>query len=271
MGLDARVPCNCFKLGKTTPPPIDRERIYVDEDGYLEIIFPTGTPKAEQDYQWRRIIEWEKNCCEHPDFDYCNERVGSWSSVRQFQNAAAKYPTLVSIFPDCNGGYVEAALIPQLLKELDSFCETLPTLTDLMLVNAKTGEKAYARSNVWEGGIFSMGGRTGVDIGFDENGLFVVSRDTGEEFFRSMHFMQSALPNEIAIAGDGREYTASPSTLTDIVTGTSYKAYLRMGKEDPAEFKIITRALSPEDFYTIAPLRKLFNASIETGNAIFWC
>ena len=37
MGVDATVMCNCFREGRTTDPPVPREWLVLDAEGYLSL------------------------------------------------------------------------------------------------------------------------------------------------------------------------------------------------------------------------------------------
>lgn len=60
MGLDATVSCNCFKEGRTTAPPIPREWLYLDSDGYWSC-----RPENDSDSNFAELYAWEETCCAH--------------------------------------------------------------------------------------------------------------------------------------------------------------------------------------------------------------
>ena len=67
----------------------------------------------------------------------------------------------------------------------------------------------------------------------------------------------------------GGKYTIHPSMLVDVASGHSCRMDITIGHGD-TEFQVISSALSRDDFCSIDPLKKLLNASIETGNPIHW-
>jgi len=274
MGLNAFVLCNCWKEGKTTVPPINRELIYYDEDNdCFSVHCSEGTSNEEK---WRLedlIKEWARNCCIHPNMKYCDEHIGNWSSVRELQQAVIKcadtFTVLPSIFPSCNGGCVEPEIAEKALQELDMFCQNLEKQNGLYLIDAKSGDKIYAYIAGYKG-VFAFSGDIGT--GFDHNGLFVHNEKTGEEYFRSMHVTQELLEPEERVSVNGESYTSYPSLLMDIASGKTYRNYFTIGGEKSGytELKVIMRPLLEADFYSIEPLRKVLRASVETKNPVCW-
>jgi hypothetical protein len=273
MGLSAHVFCNCLKEQKTTLPPMCRELIYIDDDGFINMRYPDGVTDNEQDDLWHELSLWAENCCSHPDMHFCSEHVGNWSSVRELQQAVCdkevSYPSLASIFPYANGGQVSVETARLCLKELELFCHNIAKQAGLFLVNAKTDRVIYSYIESY-GGIFFMDGITGIDVGFDYNGLFVIERKSGKEHFRSLRFLQEALPDEYKVSNGGKKHTIHPSMLTDTASGNKFKVDFTLDNEKHSEFQIVSRSLTADDFYSIEPLKKLFSASIETGNSIYW-
>ncbi|MCL1895637.1 MAG: hypothetical protein FWG03_03730 [Clostridiales bacterium] len=183
---------------------------------------------------------------------------------------ASRFPVLASIWPSCNGGKVEARLAPQILEELEGFCLDIGKQKGLFLSDVRTGDDIYSfiKSN---GGVFHFDGRIKRNTGFDQDGLFVVDRETGQEYFRSKHFTQKPLPEEKALRLDGKPYTIQPALLTDIGSGKECRVEsLIGGYEEYSELAVVARHLKEDDFYSIEPLRNLLKASIETGNPVFW-
>ena len=154
--------------------------------------------------------------------------------------------------------------------DLELFCDSLSEQTELFLVDANTGDAISSYIESYDG-VISWNGRTGANTGFDQNGLFVIDSKSGKEYFRSMRFIQERLPDEEAVSPDGNVFTIHPSLLIDMESRHKYRVDFTLGGENSTEFRIISRALSKNDFYSIEPLKKLFAASIEAGNPIYWC
>src|SRR5436309_15439659 len=83
MGWDASVMCNCWKEGKTTPPPVRSELIHLDEEGYLALALPwEGNEDKHEAFH-----EWQRDCCAHEGMAYAKEWFASYFSYRYFQHA----------------------------------------------------------------------------------------------------------------------------------------------------------------------------------------
>lgn len=275
MGLDAYVPCNCLREGKTTEPPVNRAKLYFDEEGFLEMHYPLLMRKTKR-YQVANIIDiWRESCCQHPNMHYCNEHVGNWSAVRFFQQVVQRhterFPSLATIIPATNDGKIDASKAPELLRELDVFCRNVTQFSGIVLLDSKTRETLYHHVEAHEGFI-CLEGPTGFTTRFDQNGLFVQNNETEREVFRSTHCTQTALPNELATSQDGRQYTITPSLLTDVISGRECRINFLIGNDATInEIEITTRNYNEDDFFAIKPLKSLLNASIEIQNPIYWC
>src|SRR4051794_28231436 len=109
MGLDASVMCNCFRLGLTTEPPVARDWLQIDEEGYLGL-----KPENDSDEAYYRFHGWEQTCCEHPGMRFARESIANWAGFRLFQQALDhvgwdRFPVLRQELPEANGGKTEAA------------------------------------------------------------------------------------------------------------------------------------------------------------------
>ena len=290
MGLDAYVYCNCYTEGKTTMPPVAKELLYVDDEGCLSIHYPSVMAKEERWVLADKLAEWEKSCCDHYERRAYETRISNWFGVRKFQDAvikANKYPTLESIIPEGNGGCVEATQSPQVLAELEDFCNRMGEVEGVFLIDAKTGETIYScLSSI----IISWQDKEKLNIGFDSNGLFVMVGETKADFnhfvdtkgsyemestaaleqFRSKHFTREFVAEEERTDNRDRTFKVRLSLLTDIETKEQYKVEFLSECPEMFEFKVITRPYEANDFGAIKPLRQLLKASIETGNPIYW-
>ena len=66
MGLDARVFCNCLKEGRATDPPVSKELIFIDDDGFIDMQYPDGMTEKERYSLRDTLMLWTKDCCKHP-------------------------------------------------------------------------------------------------------------------------------------------------------------------------------------------------------------
>lgn len=286
MGLDASVMCDCFREGRAAEPPVPRDWLEIDEDGYLN-------PRPGHDSGTVRsaFYAWRKGCCAHPGMDRAWESIANWSGVAQFKEALAKvgrprFPVLLAELPRNNGGLTAPDRAALALGELDDFAALDRIGTITCLVATATGEVLRRRVDA-DDGIFLLDGSTGVDVGFDGSGLFVRDRDGGRELFRARRVRQTRLDP------DAPEYGPEKGrvVLEDLDTGRTYEGRTAISGRDipwpdgrlqddrgrvrsdyPAGLHVEDRPQTPADFaFIVEPLRVVFRASVETGNPVRWC
>jgi len=287
MGLDASVRCNCFELGLTKPPPISRDLIYIDEDGWLSV-----DPAVEENMQIVLAFDqwlYSEGACSH-NMAYARVRVANWSGYRLFQGALGRagwehFPVLREQLPASNGGSMPASLAPSALMELKYFREAADLGSAVFLVDSETG-KELRESIESYGGEFLWSGKTGLVIGFDADGLYIrTATDHPAVMFRSKSFEQHLLEPELTDAdGSGRvEYL-------DTETGISYVCTLAIGEDQipwpdgrmqddkgrvrlryPRHMHVEKRKVTADRFeYILQPLTEIFEAAIATGNPVRW-
>jgi len=283
-GLDAYVHCNCYEEGKTTEPPVDRALIYQYNDTWLGVRYPKGMSQEESRALDDKMYEWEKNCCQHPYRRICDVRVGNLSGIEKFCDAVVKaggypnkYPTLTSIIPRNNDGFVEASQFSQVLTELEDFCNHLEQQVGVFVVDVKTGNTIFS---CVQPTLISWSKAEKINVGFDREGLFVVETDDKATFDYFLDMKGSnGIANVIAIEKfRSKHFTRKLLTdrdwvlLTDVATNKQCRVKFPplFPKIEVLEFKVITRSFKSSDFLAIEALRKLLNASINTGNPIHW-
>ncbi|HET8631303.1 MAG TPA: hypothetical protein VFL91_28110 [Thermomicrobiales bacterium] len=285
MGLDAFVRCNCWKEGRTTPPPVPRELIYEDEEG-LELRLPFDG-KEEMYFAFDR---WMLSCCEHEDMSYARVRVSNWSGYRLFQQALERagwehFPTLEAELPNANGGQMSPGSAAKALAELRYFCDQADLGENTFLVDAETGEelRAYVASYA---GMFAFAAH--YELGFDPNGFYVLDESVAppKELFRSCRFEQrflEPLPMDANYGGPVelidlvmQERAVSPMAITgheipwpdgrmENDQGSVRNAY-------PRFLEVTRRRVTSADYdYILDPLTEIFEASVEIGNPVIWC
>ncbi len=276
MGLDASVMCNCYARGLTTTPPY-RECVRVDDEGYLGLDLPWESHRAEHD----AFDNWMGSACAHENMAASSERISNWSGYRSFQEALAlvgweQFPTLHAVLPNANGGLVSAADSARCLEELRTFEEhyraRVPTLFD-----SDTAAIIFQYIQAYNG-VFIDDGKSGVSVGLDERGLFVLEFQTRRELFRAMRFEQRP------VAHDGAE-------LVDLDTGARLTIALRIhGHEipwpdgrmqddqerwrfsEPERMHVARHEQSAADFQRVlTSLRAVFTASVDNSNPVRWC
>jgi hypothetical protein len=283
MGLDAAVMCNCFRDGKTKPPPFPREWLEVDGEGYLNL-------KQEHDHRenWYKVDEWQQTCCEHEDMEFAAEHIGNWTGYRQFQTALGlvgwqHFPVLKAQLPNANGGLMPAAACAQALLELDHFTAAGEIGVKTVLVNTATGEGLYEHVAAYEG-VFIFSASRGVNVALSELDFFAIDTNSGEVLFRATRFRQFHI--------SGQPVTEDREGLMweNLDTGAVYESGIVIrGNQIPwedgswrkpdgscrfenvSEFHVEQRPwLVASSDYVVSALREVFAASVETGNPVRW-
>ena len=269
MGLDAFVPCRCLADGLVGDPPVDWSLLEFDE-GRLCV---REDESDDDEFDEKAFDEWcelDKNleawmevCCAHPGMRQADEWVGNWPMVRIFQAYArrltdvshGKYSTLSNLIPQGNYGAVEPEDVATALVELDLLLELAVGSTTWFLADAQTGLEVYDY-NPTLGGRWGQG--PGIAWGFDPHGVFV-ERD-GVEVFRAMRVKQRI------VGKDGN----IPIVLFSAEDGQTYiESGIGFGQEN-REWKVVSRPLVEGDIPCIDALRRLFRASVEARNPVFW-
>lgn len=276
MGLDAFVPCNCFKEGKTSEPPVDREWIIQDE-GYYSLN-PLYSKDMDLD---NKIYKWSQNCCEHP-FMHISERISNWSGIRLFQQAMNtigidNFPILNTELPDVNGGYLTVENAKKALAELDIFEKRIVTINNIYLINVDSGEAVYEYIDAYDGKvIFSKP----YSLGFNINGLYIVESDSNKILFQGKSVQQKVYyyPQWLKIITKITPIKLRPiRKVCWIDTATKNHFYTKFGLSIyngnyPKEFTIKEQPTDIFNYqYIIDSLRKMFEASIQMNNPVYWC
>ena len=274
MGLDAYVPCNCYREGKTKTPPPTQEELCIDEDGFLRPVHYRDIPYDEikDDEEFRKIYDelddWKWNACDHKYGNYIDERVGNWSTARYFtwvvrQFPEGSFPLLINLLPANNEGSVPVQDAPEILRELAELRKRLPEIKGFFLVDGMKDQVVYDGSDYLDGNFAWIDKQI---LGFDKNGLYVLDRETEELLFKAKEVMETVETDD-----DGKKHT-----LWTDVSDSENKIVVN---DDPISkledgvvgyLKVEIRPMSADDVYAIAPLERLFKASIETGNPVFW-
>lgn len=279
MGLDAYVPCNCYRLGLTTPPPVP---VALDEETGQPELVAEGDGKAAR-AAWRAFEAWRERACAHPRFDEVSERIGNWAGVRRFQEALRALGTehfrvLLGEIPDNNGGATPPPAARDALDEIARFRSRVSRLPQVaVLVDEDADRELHTYIAVY-GGEFLFSGAW--RVGVDPDGLFV--RDADHEVFRARRVDQT-----VDQWRDGRPRW---TTLTNRDTGATWAGPTpvpgvtipwpdgrleddagRVRSSYPARLAVVARPQRPDDYaYILAALERVFRASVETGNPVHW-
>lgn len=285
MGINASVMCTCFKEGKVKPPPF-LEYVKIDNEGYLNLDLPYEGNETEH----ATFSEWFENACEHPEMGLVSEYISNWGGYRLFQQALAEsgwhhYPTLKTELPEANGGLTAPTAAAKMLEELEFFSQQIDLGWKIVLIDSSTGNELYEHIPAYGGKfIFS---KTGIDIGIDEQGVFIHQRTNSQVFevFRSLRFEQQLLEPELTETYKGGlvEYidlesgakfqctTAIPGDLISWPDGQmeNEKGQVRMSY--PRWMHIEKRKRISSEFEDIlASLRSVCKAAVEANNPIRW-
>ncbi len=285
MGLDAIVRCNCFESGRTTEPPFPREWVYIDEEGYCNLLSEYDT-----DENWPKFSEWRQSCCEHEDMDYASERISNWSGYRAFQEALERvgleqFPVLAEELPNANGGLMSPESSALALKELEIFQNTETVGANAFLVDTQTGFEIFEHIAAYEG-IFIMAGSVGIDVGIGEFEFFIRDRELETDLFRATRIEQTLLDprnQDGSYNGDvefrnldtDETYTTSITIHGKQIARPDGQMQNEQGQvrfDYPERFHVEVRDVAPSEFeYILKPLATVFRASVETGNPVQWC
>lgn len=274
MGLDAYVPCNCYREGKTKTPPPTQEELCIDEDGFLRPVRYRDIPYDEikDDEEFRKIYDelddWKWNACDHKYGNYIDERVGNWSTARYFtwvvrQFPEGSFPLLIDLIPAANGGSVPVKDAPEILRELAELRKRLPEIKGFFLMDGMKDQVLYDGSDYLDGNFAWIDKQI---LGFDENGLYVLDGETEEQLFKAKEVMET-----VETDADGKKrtlWTDVSDSENKIVVNHEPISELEDGVV--GYLKVEIRPMSADDVYAIEPLERLFKASIETGNPVFW-
>jgi hypothetical protein len=275
MGLDASVMCNCYQLGKARPCPFP-EHFYVDEDGFPALQLPLENNEDKFDI----FDEWLATCCDHPHMDYAAVFVANWKGYQSFLQALEqlgwkRFPTLHTELPEGNQGLTSPEAASAALQELDLFRLESGSITKTFLIDSETNEP-LAISAMAYGGMFGSDGRTGMNLGFDEQGFYIVdSWELNREMFRAMRFEQQVLEPESLGKPQQFEFIDLDSDRR-FVSSTPLKLFVRNGAGQlkqayPHRVHVEARSVDAQYFaYILEPLSYIFQAAIETGNPVRW-
>lgn len=275
MGLDASVMCNCYRDGKATACPFP-EDFYVDEDGFPAVRLTDFDDSEKSD----QFDEWLATCCEHPNMDYRSVFIANWRGYQSFRDALGQlgwdhFPILYAELPDGNEGVTSAKAANAALHELSAFKARGDGIPKIFLVNAETGGIIGA-SMLEQNNPFGLDARTGLTIGFDEDGFFI--RDSWElnrELFRAMRFEQRIVETEGLDKPQQYKYVDMEHD-RHYVCSTPVRVFERadlgqLKQVYPSKMHVEKRAVDAAYFdYILQPLIAIFEAAAETGNPVRW-
>ena len=277
MSYSAFVICNCYKDGKTEDPPY-KEFVQFDEDSLnLNIPDKIEGKRPKNTYQmYGEFDKWIQTACEHKDMELAYEYLSNNSGMSAFRhiikklNINGKYSVLAKYLPTANGGILPAQFASQALDEL-ALLEKEPFLEETVVLSEKSTSYVIASVNTDTYWLFVFSGPK-YSYGIDKDGFFILEyvEENGKEVsylvFRSMNFIQQKVSDDNYMFIDiptGKRFTHSislyiPNQRNEV--GNSYEY----------EVKITHISVANEYSYMIEPLRRLAEASVDSGNPIHW-
>ena len=276
MGLNAYVKCRCWEDGLCDPPPVSlAPRLRYDfETAEVDQVMSKDLLIEEVLALDREYDGWVEKACAHPSMCVARERISNWGGVREFQHALrslgpGSYAALLREIPNLNGGSTKPADAWLCLAELDRFCSAGSFGRTVELVDAGSGKVLHSRVGPY-GGWLSTAGATNITQRLNADGTFQVERGragvmkhdpNAEVLFRSEVFSQEE-------AADGG------FCLTDLPSGE--RVVCPLGINDvsglhPTLLKVEQSQDNPDRYaYCVAPLRRVFQAAIDTGHPVLW-
>jgi hypothetical protein len=255
--------------------------VHLDDEGYLNLDLPWDS----NDQKFREFDRWKKTCCPHEWTDYARERISNWSGYRLFQQRLAEigwqhFPVLQAELPEANGGLTDAKAAAAALEELAFLESTAHSGQDVVLMDLSDGEMLYRYIEAYQG-IFTWCGKSGMDLGVDPNGFFVRLREDkgapGVDLFRSKQFEQEHIrENEIIFrdveTGEVFRGACGVTRVASWPDGRLQNDEGRVNQIYPKHLQVEMKPRTSADLdYIIQPLKRIFGASVETGNPVRWC
>jgi hypothetical protein len=276
MGYDAFVLCNCYKEGKTPAPPYF-DCVKIDDYGpYLDLESMSTTEGKEFLQQQEAFESWQKNACPHEDMELVSVHLSNIAGMRAFKallkecGGAERFPVLSSYLPVANGGTLPAQHAAQAMSELCSL-EKEGSLEERVVLKLKETAQRVQSAKANGSHIFTFSKSTEQYYGIDGDGFFIMKRRKvfwipyTTLVFRSTDFKQTAIGTSKFL------FTDKKSNHQGIGNLSLYPAEKNNALEEH-EFVVVkeTTTVSTEYRYILEPLKRLTQASIDSGNPIVW-
>lgn len=277
MPIDASVMCNCFRDGKTKPPPVPLAQLEFDSEGYINT-----KPGYESIESANNLYYWEQTCCEHKGMKAAFAGIANKSGYRYFQTALAQlgwenFPTLESELYDESRATTPTRLSAIALTELDWFSQLEQVGTQTVLIDSQTRDVVKSHLTGF-GGLFLRRFPSGPNTGLSDSELYVETSNSKTILFHSESFTQSK-PKKKWFANE-----IISVVWKDLKSGKRFKSSdpLAIHKHDdqgnqsidyyPQRMHIETdwKVFSKEFDYIVKPLKTIFQASVDTGNPVRW-
>lgn len=251
MGLDAVIPCDCYRQGRATTCPVDPQ--FIDDDhGILYVKDQSATGEAPDDATVELFWEWLRTACPHPHQQLFSTRIGSWWSTQLFydcleQTTTVDVTTLRNIMPQMECEIVTPNTAIQALEELENFTKTPINFQGWALVNELTGDE-FCHTSRSSTVVCNDNGA----IHFDADGIIITNKH--KTSFRTQRLTQ-------------RTNFGIPTLTTD--TGQQVFG-LQLGNQ-PADWVVRQRAFTGGDLSCAQPLSQTLRTSIQHQMPIHMC
>lgn len=247
--------------------------------------------------------EWRAHGCPHEDMEYCCEWISNWGGVGHFQSLIERmggndrFKILAGLLPEANGGQFPAEQAAMALEDLDAFDAEYPSYRDdvsqlrhVSLVNTDTQETVSWRTVDLSEPAPEPLSRGSWEL--DSQGFHMVDIDGNS--FRSTDFTQCIWRRPPIMDYEERmmwKYHGAKGTLRDTLTGESivFRNPISIHENEPwdedelwnmacsdtthEQHFVVTVEAVPDclEYGPARRLRRLLEASLETGNPIQWC
>lgn len=272
MSFSAYVVCDCYQKGKIPPPP-HKEFFKFDENGIYLDIPEEHCENASEMYE--EFDNWKMNACEHEDMELISESLCTnlgmflFREFVQVVGGEKKYPILTKYLPEANGGILPAEFAKQALDELlrleqEPYEEEETQLRE----NESNDLLAFTRSDRNFPFIYTA---------YMEY-VFLIDK----EGFHILHNVQEGDETIPYIAFQSKKFIQHPLSedqflYVDMETGDSFESSTSIypiGETPTKDYviKVVSEILKPAERYSflIESLKKLLEASMQTGNPIHW-
>lgn len=274
MGIVASVMCNCYRDGKTTPCPFPQQ-FFADPAALPGLRWDEDPGESEAEAAYAVLRLWLATCCDHPDMNQASAFIASWKGYQAFSDAldalgAEHFPALRAHLPGGDDGTTPPDAAAAMLAELDAFAQAQSQVPYAVLVDSERNEIISHGSHTLKGAL-KIDVNSGFDVGYDADGFFVRDRwEMNRLVFRAMRLEQRLLhPETLQV-----EYV-------DLDTGRMFACNTPFGQAFIGEHglpRMVYERLhvellpSPENrfAYITDPLRRVLQASLQTGNPVRW-
>lgn len=281
LGFLAWVPCRCFEQGLTTPPPVPLERLV---RGFCGFDLPDPLADAHS-AESRAVGEWQlTGACAHRDMQLVSTSMSkiALGQIACFAQSFDEtvFPTLSRMLYPEQDSLTSPEMSAAALAELAPAVARYDRLRLPAWVDSTTGYTWYRPDPGARGVVETHRGARGTwRVGLTRR--FIFARRLGDRTvrpFRARRIEQVVVPAAPGRRGPDRRFVDDGCTWIDRDRGVTIRlpwvpvsGRAEGGRFVPPFLHVELRPLGGEEFHgTLATLRSLLEASVETGNPIHW-